>query len=121
MQIRLDLRPATSSDIRPFTTRRAYETAPRDPVLRADAVRRRLAFDADPAAFCERYAEVIQRRWPSCSVPVAGRKYSSLPRALVLSCSSIACGRFASRRRDRCSFVSLPPIGRYSIMAFAPT
>ncbi|MBS9533909.1 VWA domain-containing protein [Mycobacterium sp. M1] len=30
--------------------------APRDPALRAEAVRRRLAFDADPAAFCARYA-----------------------------------------------------------------
>ena len=30
--------------------------APRDPVLRADVVRRRLAFDADPGAFASRYA-----------------------------------------------------------------
>ena len=31
-------------------------SAPRDPVLRAEAVRRRLAFDADPRAFAEKYA-----------------------------------------------------------------
>ncbi|MGB3332055.1 MAG: ATP-binding protein, partial [Mycobacterium sp.] len=32
-------------------------SAPRDPVLRAEAVRRRLAFDADPEGFAENYAE----------------------------------------------------------------
>lgn len=32
-------------------------TAPRDPVLRVEVVRRRMAYDADPAAFGERYRE----------------------------------------------------------------
>lgn len=31
--------------------------APRDPALRAEVVRRRMAYDADPAAFAERYAD----------------------------------------------------------------
>ncbi len=31
--------------------------APRDPALRAEVVRRRMAYDADPVAFAERYAE----------------------------------------------------------------
>lgn len=31
--------------------------APREPALRAEVVRRRMAYDADPAAFTERYAE----------------------------------------------------------------
>ena len=31
--------------------------APRDPLVRAEAVRRRMAFDADPAGFCDRWAE----------------------------------------------------------------
>lgn len=36
-------------------------SAPRDPVLRAEAVRRRLAFDADPEGFAENYAEAEDR------------------------------------------------------------
>ncbi|MEB3069910.1 magnesium chelatase subunit D family protein [[Mycobacterium] vasticus] len=36
-------------------------SAPRDPVLRAEAVRRRLAFDADPDGFAGRYAGSEQR------------------------------------------------------------
>ncbi|TFV54881.1 magnesium chelatase, partial [Mycobacterium sp. PS03-16] len=35
--------------------------APRDPAERAEVVRRRLAFDADPAGFGERYADAQQR------------------------------------------------------------
>lgn len=35
--------------------------APRDPVLRAEAVRRRLAFDADPAGFAATYAAAEER------------------------------------------------------------
>ncbi|XBB69558.1 VWA domain-containing protein [Nocardioides sp. WV_118_6] len=31
--------------------------APREPALRAEVVRRRMAYDADPAGFCARYAE----------------------------------------------------------------
>ncbi|MGA8994780.1 MAG: AAA family ATPase, partial [Nocardioidaceae bacterium] len=31
--------------------------APRDPALRVEVVRRRLAYDADPAGFCARYAD----------------------------------------------------------------
>ncbi|MFL0179957.1 magnesium chelatase subunit D family protein [Mycobacterium sp. SMC-15] len=36
-------------------------SAPRDPVLRAEAVRRRLAFDADPEGFAGNYAEAEDR------------------------------------------------------------
>lgn len=36
-------------------------SAPRDPVLRAEAVRRRLAFDADPDAFARNYADAEER------------------------------------------------------------
>lgn len=36
-------------------------SAPRDPVLRAEAVRRRLAFDADPAGFAATYAAAQDR------------------------------------------------------------
>lgn len=36
-------------------------TAPREPELRAEAVRRRLAFDADPVAFLVRYADAEHR------------------------------------------------------------
>lgn len=36
-------------------------SAPRDPALRAEAVRRRLAFDADPEAFARDYADAEER------------------------------------------------------------
>ena len=35
--------------------------APRDPALRAEVVRRRMAYDADPSAFAARYAEADRR------------------------------------------------------------
>ena len=80
-------------------------TAPRDPELRAEVVRRRMAFDRDPASFVAGYAadeQALRNRIATArsllpSIRLDDQQLATIARV----CGSIRGGWHASRHRDR--------------------
>ena len=82
-------------------------TAPRDPKLRAEVVRRRMAFDRDPASFVAAYAadeQALRIRIATARSLLASVRLDD--RATGDHCQGVCsfrCGRHAGRHRDSAS------------------
>ncbi|MEB3063994.1 magnesium chelatase subunit D family protein [[Mycobacterium] zoologicum] len=66
-------------------------SAPRDPALRAEAVRRRLAFDADPDGFARRYTAAEERLRARI-----GRAQQLLPQVLLTDAALVRIGEICA-------------------------
>ena len=67
--------------------------APREPAERAEIVRRRLAFERDPAAFAAALRRRTSARWPPASPPRASASTRS-------ACPSASCCGSPARARS---------------------